>query len=308
MNFFKLPVFIFTIFIPLLSSASIKNLPYPKSPPSAAEIAQQNQFVDKFYGFSRMPSTHQPSGRAILVTRSVGEPLSTTLAERYINTNTSNTIASMELGSFLSGKHNSMTFLITHYEDDRAPSFQVWRPDLRKVRRIPAPLYDDRLAGSDFTWGDMILHRPEFENHKVIKQQVFNRCLSTIETKTDTKWMPNLPQASCHQKKRPVYILKSFSKGSPIKEYDYRIRFIDTETFADYRTEFYKDDILIRVVEKNWGPMGMEDPRVQAWSYMYANDLQNDHESMFIQLDRNTTMKPNGKNFWSENTLRKVNR
>ena len=255
-----------------------------------------------------MPAAYQPSGRAIFLTGKVGGPFSTTLAERYINTNTRDAIASRELGSFLSGKHNSMTFLITHFADDRRPAFEVWRPDLRKVRRIPAPHYDDRLAGSDFTWGDMILHRPEFEDHEVIKQQKFNRCLNSIQTKTPQRWIAELPQGSCHQKSRPVYVLKSVPNKDAIEEYDYRIRFIDAETFADYRIEYYKDGQIVRFVEKNWGPIGMDDPRIQAWSYMYAKDLQNDHESIFVQIDRNTTMTPKTRKFWSHSTLRFINR
>lgn len=308
MKLFKVSVLLFFSSLSVVASANIKDLSYPASPPSAEEIAQQNQFVDKFYGFSRMPVANQPGGRAILIKGKVGGPLSRVLVERYINTNTDDPVEFKELGSFLSGPYNSMTFLITHFSDGRNPMFQVWRPDLRKVRRIPPPLLDDRLAGSDFSWGEMVLQRPEFEKHEVVKQTIFNRCLGSMQTPVQQKWMAKLPQGSCHQKNRPVYVLKSTPIVDSIKEYDYRIRFIDRDTFADYRTEYYKDGQLVRFVDKSWGPMGMEDPRIQAWSYMYGKDLVNDHESLFVQLDRNTTMTPRDSNFWSGSTLRFLNR
>ncbi|MCB0421830.1 MAG: outer membrane lipoprotein-sorting protein [Bdellovibrionales bacterium] len=291
------------------ADSKIKDLPYPKGNPSALELAQQNQYVDKFYGMSRMPIAYQPTGRAVLLTGKKGGSLFTTFVERYINTAPVGThYLSQELSVFLSGKNQSLGFLISDFADDQLPMFQVWSPELRKVRRMPTPLFDDRWGGSDFTWGEMLLQRPEFETHKIVDAETFNRCLGTLQTKAPAPWADKIPQGSCYQQERPVYVLKSIPTFSQIKEYDYRIRFIDAQTFADYRTEYYAGGQLIRVVEKNWGPMGMEDPRIQGWSYMYGYDLRKNTESMFLQVDRNTTWKPKDGEFWSDQTLRRLHR
>lgn len=308
MNSMKSFLILLSVLATGVATASIKDLAYPSSEPTAQEIAQQNQYVDKFYGLSKMPTAYQPAGRAVLLTGKIQGRMYSTFVERYINTNTSDAFFSKELSIFLSGKYKAMAFLISDFSDDRSPMFQVWRPDLRKVRRMPTPTFDDRWGGSDFTWGEMLLQRPEFEQHETVAQQIFNRCLSTMQTRDLGQWGSKLPKASCHQKERPVYLIKSTPTVSFINEYDYRVRFIDAQTYADYRTEYYKDGQLIRFVEKNWGPMGMPDPRIQGWNYMYGQDLRNNHESVFIQLDRNTSQRPQDNRFWSDATLRFLHR
>ncbi|MDC0980147.1 outer membrane lipoprotein-sorting protein [Bdellovibrionales bacterium] len=305
-------LFISTIIFGLVTTAQatdIKELPYPKGEPTALEIIQQNQFVDKFYGLSKMPIQYQPAGRAVLLTGPINGSLSQVFVERYINTNpTPKSFLSKELSIFLSGKNRAMAFLISDFAKEKSPMFQVWRPDLRKVRRMPAPLYDDRWGGSDFSWGEMLLQRPSFELHTLLKKSVFGRCLGFMKTKIPAPWSEGVSGGSCAQKERVVYLVKSVANRPFIHEYDYRIRYIDVQTFADYRTEYYKDGELIRTVEKSWGPMGMEDPRVQGWGYMYGHDLRNNHESVFLQVDRNTSHRPSGSRFWSEQTMRFLRR
>jgi hypothetical protein len=37
--------------------------------------------------------------------------------------------------------------------------------------------------------------------------------------------------------------------------YDYRISYVDTKTFVDYRTEYFRDGQKIKVIDRDWVSM-----------------------------------------------------
>ena len=85
-----------------------------------------------------------------------------------------------------------------------------------------------------------------------------------------------------------------------------------TKTFADYRTLYFKDDELIKIIDRDWGVVEdteTGDPRALFWKYWYGADLQTGQESWavipqrIIEFNRDVDNK-----FWTEKTLRKIKR
>jgi hypothetical protein len=87
---------------------------------------------------------------------------------------------------------------------------------------------------------------------------------------------------------------------------------VDTESFADYRTLFYKNDELIKVIDRDWGLLnaqGEGDPRTLFWKYWYGIDLRTGQESLAIVPRKVVEVNSDRKNsFWTERTLRKIKR
>jgi hypothetical protein len=88
---------------------------------------------------------------------------------------------------------------------------------------------------------------------------------------------------------------------------------VDTKTFADYRTLYYKNDKLIKVIDRDWGVMENDsessDPRALFWRYWYGVDLETGRQSWAVIPERIIDINRDvANNFWSERTLRKIRR
>jgi hypothetical protein len=85
---------------------------------------------------------------------------------------------------------------------------------------------------------------------------------------------------------------------------------VDVNTFADYRTEYFKGGKPVKVIDRDWVSMGLDDPRAQYWNYWYAKDLVTGHETMVSThaslVDWNREEAPSSPtgDFWSTDTLR----
>ena len=139
--------------------------------------------------------------------------------------------------------------LITDFKDDeRSQSYMVWVPALRKTRRFAEPKHDDDWGGSVFTFGDVTLRKPEHETHELIGKKRLHTCLGAIEELENKQYRfaGKLPERSCRHQNKEVYGLKSTTKFDDWW-YDYRISYVDTKNYADYRTLYYKDGELIKI-------------------------------------------------------------
>ncbi len=147
------------------------------------------------------------------------------------------------------------------------------------------------------------------ETHELLGTETFNHCLGAIDkAEAKSKYLPNPPDAACDHKGKEVYKLKSKTK----KEswwYDYRISYVDTKTFADYRTEYFKGDEKVKVIDRHWVSMGLDDPRGQQWGYWYGQTMGTGHETWAV-IPEGVTQINQGwdPDFWSESTLRKIKR
>jgi hypothetical protein len=299
-----------------------KDLPMPGANPSADEIAKQVYFVNHFYALKNYGITNDnkdpkksvraiPGKITVIVNKSAGSEPSTITVERYLNNDYSDGVTNgQDIAIFRSGKLKGTGMLITDFIDDnKSQSYSIWLPALRKIRRFAEPAQDDAWGGTDFTFGDVTLRKPKDETHELLGKETFNDCLGAIpKEESKNKYLPNPPDAACDHKGVEVYKLKSTTKRENWW-YDYRISYIDTKTFADYRTDYFKGDKKIKVIDRDWQTLGQDDPRAQYWGYWYGKSFDSGHETWAV-IPREIVQfnQPWDADFWSESTLRKIKR
>ncbi|MCG7919715.1 MAG: outer membrane lipoprotein-sorting protein [Candidatus Thiodiazotropha taylori] len=311
----------------LLFSSSIfagvaKDLPLPSGTPSADEVANQVYFVNHFYALKNFGITNnnkdpKKSNRAIpgkittIVNKSAGSKPTTITVERYLNNDYGEgAINAQDIAIFRSGKLKGTGMLITDYVDEnKSQSYSIWLPALRKIRRFAEPAHDDAWGGTDFTFGDVTLRKPKDETHELVGTETFNDCLGAIDkAESKNKYLPSPPDAACDHKGKEVYKLKSTTKRENWW-YDYRISYVDSKTFADYRTEYFKGDKQVKVIDRDWRSLGLDDPRAQYWGYWYGKTLESGHETWAVIPQEIVQYDQAWKSdYWSEKTLRKIKR
>ena len=289
------------------------DLPYPDGQPTAREIMEQVYFVNHFYALKNFAITKKGRKITVLVSRTKGKRPTTNTLERYLNNDYRDdpVVRAKDLAIFRSGKLRGTGILITDYDDDnRSQSYVIWLPALRKTRRFAQPAHDDSWGGLDFTFGDVVLRKPKHETHEYLGKEVFGECLKAMEIpkKHRNRYTRKLPTESCASKGREVYKVKSTTKFKNWW-YDYRISYVDTETFADYRTEYFKNGKKIKFIDRDWRSLELDDPRALAWGYWYGKNFITGHESWAVippeVIKYNADFKPS---LWSEKTLRKIKR
>lgn len=292
-----------------------RNLAYPSGSVTADEVADQVFFVNHFYSFDNYGITEKGRNITVLVNKSAGEKPSTLTVERYLNNQYGDdpNIKGRDLAIFRSGKLNGTGMLITDFDEPgKSQSYAIWIPSLRKIRRFAEPAQDDAWGGTDFTFGDVALRKPENETHELLGKDTFAGCLGAVTLAEDEKnrYTRNLPEASCVADGKEVYKLKSTTKFENWW-YDYRISYVDTKSFADYRTEFFKDGEMIKVIDRDWKPVeGVSDPRGVVWGYWYGKTLATGHETWAVippdvVVYNDDSLKDD---LWSEKTLRRIKR
>lgn len=298
------------------AQAGVSNkLPYPSGGDlSADQIIEQTYFVNHFYGFQNYAITKKGRSITVLVNKAAGKKPTTNTLERYLNNDYSDgNIKARDMAIFRSGKLKGTGMLITDYVDDaKSQSYMIWLPALRKIRRFAQPAHDDAWGGSDFTFGDVALRKPHHETHELLGKETFNDCLGFMKLAADeqSRYTKGLPtEGACEPKGKTVYKVKSTTKFDSWW-YDYRVSYIDTKTFADYRTEYFKDGKEIKVIDRNWVPLGgSDDPRAVGWGYWYGKTLATNHETWAVIPSKvNKVDGKYKKSWWTEKTLRKIKR
>ncbi len=292
-----------------------KNLPYPSGNMTADQVMDQVYFVNHFYGFKNYAITDKDDKITVLVIKSEGKTPTTNTLERYLNNDypEGDAVKAEDLAIFRSGKLKGTGMLITDFEDDaKSQSYMIWLPALRKIRRFAEPAHDDAWGGSDFTFGDVTLRKPIHETHELLGKEAFNDCLGFMAIADDeqTRYTKDLPKSgSCSPKGKEVYKVKSTTKFENWW-YDYRISYIDAKSFADYRSEYFKGGEKVKVIDRDWVPLGTsDDPRAVGWGYWYGKTLATGNQTWAVipagvsQVDQTYDA-----NWWSESTLRKIKR
>lgn len=308
---------LFTII--LLSSQALwasvsKDLSYPSDKVNAQELANQVYFVNHFYSFKNYGIGKNGRNITTLVLRDKGDKPLTIALERYLNNNYSDgKINARDLAIFRSGKLKGTAMLITDFVDQsKSQSYEIFIPAIRKIRRFAQPAHDDAWGGSDFTFGDVVLRKPDNENHKIIEKTTFSTCLSVMDLPSNQRnkytQKANI-KADCSPKGKSVYKLKSTTKRQNWW-YDYRISYIDVQSFADYRTEYFKNNKHIKTIDRSWISANLADKRANYWGYWYGKDLRTEHETLaFIPKSvSQVNHQYKRKKLWSTRTLRKVPR
>lgn len=291
-----------------LAAGVPKDLPMPKGTPNADELAQQVYFVNHFYALKNYGITQKGDTVTVLINQAKDSAPTTVTLERYLNNDypAGGEVKAMDLAMFRSGKLRGTGMLITDYTDDnKSQAYAIWLPDLRKIRRFAEPAHDDAWGGTDFTFGDVTLSKPKDETHELMGTESFKDCLGSIPN-VQVKNLPKPPQASCDHKGKQVYKMKSTTKRQNWW-YDYRISYVDTKTFADYRSEYFKGGAMVKVIDRDWGSLGLPDPRAQSWKYWYGKTLATGHETWAVippEVVEFNKDWPSDK--WSEQTLRQI--
>jgi hypothetical protein len=294
-----------------------KDLPYPEpgKQPTAEEICEQVYFVNHLYAVKNF-SIYKKGRRKItvIINRSKDSTPTTNTVERHLNNDYSDgVVKAKDIAIFRSGKLRGTGMLIVDFEDDaKSQSYSIWLPALRKVRRFAQPAHDDAWGGTDFTFGDVTLRKCFHETHKLLGKTTFDDCLGAIDLPDNqqTKWTRRVKRGpACNHKGKEVYKLKSCTKFKNWW-YDCRVSYVDTRTFGDYRTEYFKDGKKIKVIDRDWGRLkGIDDPRGLYWKYWYGTTFATGHETWAVIPDEvvfsNRDMDPR---FWTEATLRKLKR
>jgi hypothetical protein len=295
-----------------------RSLSYPSAnvEPDADDVAKQVYFANHFFAFDNFSIKRRGKTLSVLVNKSEDGSLITTAVERHLNNNygEEDAIRSRDLAIFHSGNLRGTGMLVTEYKDDeKSQDYMIWIPRLRKVRRFAQPRHEDAWGGSVFTFGDVTLRKPDDETHELLGKKKMRTCLGIIDEMEGKlfRFTGQVPERSCRQLDKEVYGLKSTTKFSDWW-YDYRISYVDTESFADYRTLYYKDGNLIKVIDRDWGLVNTEgegDPRALFWKYWYGLDLRTGQQSLAV-IPRNVIFFNSDldNNFWTERTLRKIKR
>lgn len=287
-----------------------KDLAYPTGDVSANEVANQNYFVNHFYSFGNYAITKKGKEVTALILRAKGSnPLTLTL-ERYLNNEPKAAgVNAQDLAIFRSGKLKGTGMLITDFIDQsKSQSYEIFIPSIRKVRRFAEPARDDAWGGSDFTFGDVTLRKPKHESHELLGKATFAGCLGIMKDIKRNKYTQNAKiEADCSVDGKAVYKLKSTANNANWW-YDNRISYIDTKTFADYRTEYFKGGNKVKVIDRSWVSANLDDPRASYWGYWYGTTLATGHETMAFIPSTITKVnhKYKKKNLWSTRTLKKM--
>jgi len=296
MNYVKTGLAIISLMAALPTQAN-SNHPYPEKPLKADQIAQQAYLVQ--HGMHMKNSIiRKTNGKvAMVLNRMPNKNVSVNILEAsFKNDFNDGKTESKSLAIMKSGRLRGTGILMTHYIDNnRQPSISLWLPSLRKVRRMSVPNHADKWMGTNMTYGDVYLRKPEHEAHELLGMKTFADCLGR-------------PENSCRPKGKEVYQLKSTTK---FKDwwYDYHLTDIDTQTFAAYRTVYFKEGKQIKTIEVDWKSLNLMDPRKIVPSYIYAKSMESGQESMLVIPFE--TIKLNTKlsaSYWSEKTLRKIKR
>lgn len=292
-----------------------RSLKLPTGSPGADEIIDQVYYVNHFYGFDNYGIGKEGKKITVLVNKSAGEKPTTVTVERYLNNSydDDSTVKARDLAIFRSGKLRGTGMLVTDYDEaGKNQSYSIWIPSLRKIRRFAEPAQDDAWGGTDFTFGDVVLRKPQNETHELLGTETFSGCLGAVTLTEDEKnrYTRDLPEASCAADGKQVYKVKSTTKFENWW-YDNRISYVDTQSFADYRTEFFKDGEKIKVIDRDWKPVAdATDPRQVVWGYWYGKTFATGHETWAVIPPEVVTYNDDSKkeSLWTEGTLRKIRR
>ena len=290
-------------------------LPYPSGEISGEQIAEQAYAVAHGSLVKNAASKKHKKDIAMVVNRPPTKkrkpgrrPVVNTF-ETFGNSNPLNSdLDSMQMAIIKSGKARGTGILYISYTDkSRSGQLTIWLPSLRKTRRMNEPAHEDTWVGTNLTYGELVLRRPEHEIHEKQKDSTFEGCLLAMKLNPweVNRYTKKLPGPQCEHQGKPVYVLKSTTK---FKDwwYDYHISEVDKETFALYRTVYYKDGEKIKTVVIDWQSLELADPRVSYPRYIYAVTHTTGIDSM-IYVPRSTISlnQSLSDNFWSEKTLKK---
>ena len=296
------------LFSPAILAEVTPDLPYSE-PVDGLSVMQQVYFVNRHFAFDNLQIGTKSSPVRMLIKQ--GKLLSTgnTLIRSLNNIPSNAAMLFQDKVHFPTGKIRGTAILVIGYRD-RPASYSLWLPQLRKVRRISEPAHDDRWGGSPLTFGDVYFRKPEHEAHELLDPETFEGCLGMVELDSDTPphRVAGLPDNNCMIQGRMVYRIKSTTKYENWW-YDYRVVYVDQQSFSDYRSDYFKGGKLVKRIDKDWRVVDQSDPRAVMWRYWYAHDYLTGQEAVgYVSLDEVHWNQQVRASQWTERALRKIKR
>jgi hypothetical protein len=305
MKFFAL-IFIGT----LLFGGVDRSLPYPTQI-DAKEIAKQVYFVNHQFYLDNQVLKSKGKHTVLIVRRVYGQKPRVLRVERYLNNNYSDGVTkSRDMIIFTSSNMRGVGVLAREFADEKKSlEILMWLPALRKVRRMAEPSKNMSYSAADVAFMEEAkLRRIDEDRYELVGHQTVEFTFGQIKLKPSeidryTKALPS------KQKKlvAEVYILKATPKEDAW--YDYREDYVDTKHFTAYRTDFYKENRVIKTIYRQWIKVkGIDDLRAYMWNYWYSINPETKFETVnYIPSEVIQTNKKNIRaSFWSEKTLRKL--
>ncbi len=277
--------------------------------PDAAEVARQVEYVNRFQALDNIRLGERRRPMVLLDRRPGGRIRRLTMERHRNNRYPGGGIAARDLAIFRAGKLRGTAILLTEFKDRRRNAvYSVWLPSLRKIRRVSRPDPEDTWNGSVFTYGDVYLRRATDERHRLLPAQRFEGCLGRMDPGAEPrKSLPWWPEARCDLAGRELLRLESRPLWSGAS-YAYRITWVDPVTFADYRSDFFRDGRRVKRIDKDWRPTGLPDPRAQYWVYWYARAADGHEGEAAVPPRAVAWNEERDPGFWSERTLRRIKR
>jgi len=276
---------------------------------AAERLAQQVFAVNHFLAFRNI--SYGGEGDFLwLLDRSPSGNLRRFRLERHLNNDYAGDAAEQarDLAVFRSGSLRGTGILVHVYRDSRRSlGFTIWLPELGKARRFAEPNQGDAWGGSNFTYGDIYLRRPEDETHELLEPAAFAGCLGAmlLQPGEESRGI-GPPPPRCDLDGKQMLRLQSRTRFSDWW-YDRRIVWIDPLSHADYRSEYYRDGELVKVLDKDWRPA--TDQAAPVWQYWYARSPLTGQEGMaFAAAEAIRWNRDLDADLWSESRLRQLAR
>jgi len=304
--FTVLALFVFTL-------RATETLPYPEGPLDVEQIVQQ-VFSAAHGGLVRNAMSRRNKrhvalvvNRAPLKMRKPGRRPTVQTFDTYVNNQPQDpAIDAYQMAILTSGKVRGTGVLFTSYADtQKKSSIALWLPALRKVRFINEPAHDDVWFGTNLTYGELVLRRPEDEIHELVGETEFPDCLPVMQLESweKARYTGRLPGPQCGHQGKPVYLIKSTTRFQNWW-YDYHISEIDKSSFSVYRTVYFKGDEKIKTVVVDWQPLDQPDPRITYPRYIYALTHTDGKDSMVYVPRETIAMNQEIRDdFWSVKTM-----
>ena len=285
-------------------------LPYPTKF-TANEIAKQVYFVNHQFYLKNQILKSTKTKSLLVVKKPYGKKPRVIRVERYLNNDyTNGLIKSKDLIIFRSTNLKGTGVLAKEFRDEhKSLDIRMWFPALRKVRRMAEPSKNMGYSAADVAFlEEAKLRRLSDDVYTLINKQkmTFHFRQMQIPHAQLTRYTKQLPQ-----KKKSitaeVFILKAVPNENAW--YDYRIDYVDTKHFTTYRTKFYKDGKIVKIIDRQWDKIAsLQDERAYMWYYWYSINSETKFETVnFVprSIVKNNVTKYKSS-FWSERTLRKL--
>jgi uncharacterized protein len=148
------------------------------------------------------------------------------------------------------------TLLVEHSATD--DDIWIYLPAMKKVRRLVASNKKDSFVGTDFSYGDVIGHKVEDWNHKVVRQE-------------------NIDGRDC-------YVVESTPKRPEVADntgYSKRVNWIDKESYVALRGETYDQsrELLKRTRAEDVQRVDTKNDRYQPMK-LTAENVQTGHKTI----------------------------